>query len=86
MCEVEHMEAITYSADESISEKASNKNFYLHNHDEYEIYMFNIYRSEIDMYCALTTPKGYARTRFAITEIGHTVFLSREEAERKLNK
>lgn len=34
------MEAITYSADESISEKASNKNFYLHNHDEYEIYMF----------------------------------------------
>lgn len=53
---------------------------------EYEIYMFNIYRSEIDMYCVLTTPKGYTRTRFAITKIGHTVFLSREEAERKLNK
>jgi hypothetical protein len=53
---------------------------------EYKIDMFIIYRSEIDMYCVLTTPKGYARTRFAITEIGHTVFLSREEAERKLNK
>lgn len=53
---------------------------------EYEIYMFNIYRSEIDMYCALTTPKGYARTRFATTEIGHTVFFDRKEAERKLNK
>jgi hypothetical protein len=52
---------------------------------EYEIYMFNIYRSEIDMGCAPTNP-DYTRTRFAATEIGHTVFLSREEAERKLNK
>lgn len=45
---------------------------------EYKIDMFIIYRSEIDMYC---TP-----IRFPITEIGHTVFLNREEAERKLNK
>jgi hypothetical protein len=52
---------------------------------EYKIDMFIIYRSEIDMYCAPTNP-DYTRTRFAITEIGHTVFLSREEAERKLNK
>lgn len=34
------MEVKTYSANESISEKASNKNFFLHNHAEYEIYMF----------------------------------------------
>jgi hypothetical protein len=47
--------------------------------------MFIIYRSEIDMCCAPTNP-DYTRTRFAATEIGHTVFLSREEAERKLNK
>jgi hypothetical protein len=61
--------------------KAFNNNIF-----EYEIYMFIIYRSEIDMCCAPTNPDDYARARFAITEIGHTVFLSREEAERKLNK
>lgn len=53
---------------------------------EYKIDMFIIYRSEIDMCCTLTFFDDFARTHFATTEIGHTVFLSREEAERKLNK
>lgn len=53
---------------------------------EYKIDMFVVYRIEIDMYCTPTIFDDFTRKSFATTEIGHTVFLSREEAERKLNK
>lgn len=38
--EVKKLKHNTYRADEQTVEAASNENFFLHNHEEYEIYMF----------------------------------------------
>lgn len=59
---------------------------YLEEIVEYVVCQFIIYSSEIDMCCVPLSKRDFRQTRFATTEIGHTVFFNREEAERKLNK